>query len=231
MAIPQTYVIGDIHGAYKALKQCLDRSEFNYDSDYLICLGDVCDGWPDTKLCIDELLKISRLTYILGNHDIWLFNWMTENVAEDIWLSQGGAASIASYSAYVPEAHVEFLKNALPYHVLNNKLFVHAGIDPHVPLHNQDIMTFAWDRSLIQKAWNYYITKTTAQLTRFEEVYVGHTPIPFEHPVQSCEIWMMDTGAGWSGVLSMMNIDTKEAFASDRVPSLYPGVQGRKKAK
>ena len=40
---------------------------------------------------------------------------------------------------------------------------------------------------------------------------------------------MMDTGAGWSGVLSMMNVDTKEVFASDKVPFLYPGVEGRMK--
>jgi serine/threonine protein phosphatase 1 len=39
----------------------------------------------------------------------------------------------------------------------------------------------------------------------------------------------MDTGAGWSGVLSMMDIHTKEVFASDPVPLLYPGVEGRKK--
>jgi len=37
----------------------------------------------------------------------------------------------------------------------------------------------------------------------------------------------MDTGAGWSGVLSMMNIDTKEIFTSDHVDTLYPGITGR----
>ncbi len=45
----RTFVIGDIHGAYRALRQCLDRADFDYESDHLICLGDVCDGWPDTK--------------------------------------------------------------------------------------------------------------------------------------------------------------------------------------
>jgi serine/threonine protein phosphatase 1 len=231
MATPQTYVIGDIHGAFRALKQCLDKSKFDYREDYLICLGDVCDGWPDTRECVDELLKITNLTYILGNHDIWLMNWITANVAEDIWLSQGGAATVGSYSMGVPPAHVEFFKKALPYLVVDNKLFVHAGIDPDLPLDKQDVTNFAWDRSLIQKAWTYYVTETTAQLTQFEEVYIGHTPIPFTHPVKSCEIWMMDTGAGWSGVLSMMNIISKEVFISDPVPSLYPGTQGRVRRK
>jgi serine/threonine protein phosphatase 1 len=44
-----------------------------------------------------------------------------------------------------------------------------------------------------------------------------------------CEVWFMDTGAGWSGKLSMMNIDTKEIFMSDPVPELYPGVKGRQR--
>jgi serine/threonine protein phosphatase 1 len=229
MAISQTYVIGDIHGAFRALKQCLTKSKFNYETDHLICLGDVCDGWPDTKLCIDELLKISNLTYIIGNHDIWLSNWFEQKTAEDIWLTQGGAASIASYSEEVPQSHVDFLKRALHYFVDKGKLFVHAGIDPHLPLEKQDILNFAWDRSLVQKAWSFFVRETSTQLTEFEEVYVGHTPIPFDHPVKSCEIWLMDTGAGWSGVLSMMNIHSKEVFISDPVPALYPGVEGRKK--
>lgn len=227
----QTYVIGDIHGAFKALKQCLERSRFNYESDHLICLGDVCDGWPDTKLCIDELLKIKNLTYILGNHDLWMIKWMTTKIAENIWVAQGGDATISSYSNTVPHEHVEFLKHGLPYFVSDNKLFVHAGIDPQLPLDQQDIQTFTWDRSLIQKAWSLYVNKVTHKLTEFDEVFIGHTPIPFKRPIQSSGIWMMDTGAGWSGVLSMMNVNSKEIFTSDSVPLLYPDVEGRMKKK
>ena len=52
------FVIGDIHGNYKALMQCLEKSKFNYKKDKLIVLGDTCDGLPDVKECFDELLKI-----------------------------------------------------------------------------------------------------------------------------------------------------------------------------
>ena len=38
----KTFVIGDIHGAYKALLQCFERSGFDYEKDHLIVLGDVC---------------------------------------------------------------------------------------------------------------------------------------------------------------------------------------------
>lgn len=50
----KTFVIGDIHGAYDALLQCLERSEFDYESDRLICLGDICDRRPHVKECVDE---------------------------------------------------------------------------------------------------------------------------------------------------------------------------------
>lgn len=33
-------VMGDIHGAYKALKQCLYDSGFDYENDLLIQVGD-----------------------------------------------------------------------------------------------------------------------------------------------------------------------------------------------
>ena|SRR5688572_365383 len=225
--MPQTYVIGDIHGAYKALIQCLDRSGFDYDTDHLICLGDVCDGWPDTKLCIDELLTIKNLTYILGNHDLWLLNWLRSNKVEDVWVRQGGAATISSYNDGVPVTHLQFLERALPYFLFENKLFVHAGFDPGRALDDQEVRIFLWDRTLIQQAWKFLILEVNTKLTKYNEVYIGHTPIPFDKPMQSCEIWMMDTGAGWSGVLSLMNVYTKQIFTSDRVPLLYPGFEGR----
>ena len=43
----KTYAIGDIHGAYKALIQCFERSKFDYKNDRLIVMGDVCDGYPE----------------------------------------------------------------------------------------------------------------------------------------------------------------------------------------
>jgi len=34
----KTYAIGDIHGAYKAMMQCFERSKFNYEQDRLIVM-------------------------------------------------------------------------------------------------------------------------------------------------------------------------------------------------
>ncbi len=223
----RTFVIGDIHGAYRALRQCLDRSRFDYDNDYLICLGDVTDGWPETKASIDELIRIKNLTHILGNHDWWALQWMNGVKNEDLWFQQGGQATVDSYAGVVPPEHITYLANASLYHLQENKLFVHAGIDPLLPLDEQGSETFLWDRALAARVLTMYPTSPEERISTFDEIYIGHTVIPFPHPIYSAGVWLMDTGAGWSGVLSMMDINTREIFTSDPVIGLYPGVEGR----
>jgi serine/threonine protein phosphatase 1 len=224
----RTFVIGDIHGARKALVQCLQRADFDYEKDHLICLGDVCDGWPETREAINELMRIKNLTYILGNHDFWALEWMREGDAEDIWLSQGGEATVQSYKENIPIEHIEFLEKAHHYFLSGEKLFVHAGIDTRLPLEQQSLQILLWDRSLARTALDLHAKSIEGNLTGFEEVYIGHTPVS-PPPVHACELWLMDTGAGWSGVLSIMNTSTKELFQSDPVPQLYPGIEGRRK--
>ena len=51
----KTYVLGDVHGAYKALLQVLMKSNFDYENDTLISLGDICDGWSEVVECFEEL--------------------------------------------------------------------------------------------------------------------------------------------------------------------------------
>ena len=110
-----------------------------------------------------------------------------------------------------------------------NRLFVHAGFDPALSLEHQGLEAFLWDRELARAALRAYGDNGETVLTNFEEVYIGHTPIASPVPVRGGGVWLMDTGAGWSGVLSIMDIDSKAVFTSDPVPQLYPGVKGRKK--
>jgi len=61
----RTFVLGDIHGTYKALKQCFQKAGFDHETDQLIFLGDVCDGWPEVYEATDELLKV-KTWYLLS---------------------------------------------------------------------------------------------------------------------------------------------------------------------
>jgi serine/threonine protein phosphatase 1 len=225
----RTFVLGDIHGAYRALLQVLERAKFDYATDHLIALGDVADGWPDTKPCIDELLKIKNLTYIFGNHDFWTLQWMETGTVNEVWYDQGGKATIESYASGVPESHLKFLDKALPFFEIDARVFVHAGIDPEITLNKNSLQTLLWDRAFAKRAVEIFQNGTNEKLTQFKEVYVGHTPIAGNKPFKAADVWLMDTGAGWSGVLSIMNVHSKEYFTSDEVPTLYPGIEGRKR--
>ncbi|NOY37105.1 MAG: serine/threonine protein phosphatase [Chlorobi bacterium] len=227
----RTYVVGDIHGAAKALEQVLGRAGFDRDRDRLICLGDICDGWPDVQAAFNILLSLKHLVYLLGNHDFWALQWMKTGASPPLWLPQGGKATIKSYhDVPVPEAHIELLASAFPYFIEGNNCFVHGGFDPSKPLSEHTLEELLWDRTLVSRAMNLIDQDNISALTPFSEVFIGHTPTlnyGFDRPIHIFELWMMDTGAGWQGRLSMIDIATFDIYQSDPVPTLYPKERGR----
>ena len=228
----RTWVVGDIHGGYRALMHVLERSQFDREHDRLIALGDLVDGWLQAREVVDELLTLKHLVLILGNHDEWLLQWAEQGGrrewAHEAWVTQGGEATLASYGyQQIPEAHVRFFRSAklLHHERETGRVFVHGGIDPARPLENQPRELCLWDRELLQQAWERHQVDPAARLTPYHEIYVGHTTTSFYNsvtPVHFCEVWGMDTGGGWEGKLSMMEIDTKQTVQSDHVYLLYP---------
>jgi serine/threonine protein phosphatase 1 len=229
------YAIGDIHGRIDALKQVLKDSEFNYDKDRLIVLGDIVDGGPDAKDVIDELMKINDLIYIIGNHDHWFLNHLTSGQTPELWTQQGGAATLESYGAvkgkpavidgesnidltelFVPIMHQEFFNKGVKYHVEDNMVFVHGGFRPDIPLKDNSLSYCMWDRQLIAFAENHIIPK-------WDKVFVGHSTTICQgttDPIKHNNLWMLDTGAGHCGKLTIMDVDTEEYWQSDIQPSV-----------
>lgn len=227
--VGKQFVIGDIHGACSALQECLQKSGLSRDDDQLICLGDVCDGWPEVKESINELMTIKNLVYLLGNHDQWALNWMENGLAPSVWLMQGGLSTVKSYATGIPDQHLNFLRKALPWFESENRLFVHGGFDPDLPVNQQALHDLIWDRSLVADAWDN--RATGKKRTRYQRVFVGHTPTQTfgsTKPIQLNDIWMLDTGAGWTGgYLTIMDTGSGEYWQSSRVDLLYPGICGR----
>lgn len=227
----KTFVIGDIHGAHRALMQCLERCKFDRERDRLIALGDVCDGYPEVDRCIAELLTLKHCDYIVGNHDLWALDWALEGKEPDIWTSQGGAATIFSYgSEPMPEKHKDFLQKAHHYFVLEERIFIHGGFDPNFPLEKQGLQKFVWDRDLIYAAWEQSQKDNAYKFSSFQEIFLGHTPVQnFKSnlPQHFCNIWAVDTGAGWSGPLTIMDIHSKEYWQSEPTSKLYEGIRSR----
>ena len=44
LIMSRTFTIGDLHGRVEALKEVLQKSNFDYEHDTLIVLGDIVDG-------------------------------------------------------------------------------------------------------------------------------------------------------------------------------------------
>lgn len=233
------FVIGDIHGNHRALVQCLDAVKFDFDNDQLILIGDICDGYPDTYKCVELLMRVKNLLWCLGNHDLWMISWLNgsldleskHRVGTDAhyWYYQGGASTVHSYKTVADgiREHYDFwLGKPAYYHRINNFGFVHAGVLPGLSLESHITSpdgrhTLLWDRNLYYKKFSlpdYDIRYADG----IETLFVGHTEYIYG-PFISDSLINIDTGAGYKGRLTIMNIDTKEYKQSDPAPTLYPG--------
>lgn len=237
------FVIGDIHGSNKALLQVLERSGFDKESDLLISIGDIADGWSEVPECVDTLLSIKNLIAIRGNHDVWCHDWFEMGATPLIWTQQGGKATLDAYvrtGKMTEDSHKEFWKNQIDYHIDDeNRLFIHGGWDyvegfprgAMLPVNAGSIAKEChWDRSLLEGARSAFGDKNRPgkfkALEQFKEIYIGHTAMNGE-PKQFGNLWNLDTGAGWNGQLTIMDIDTKEFWQSDNVKELHPDELGR----
>ena len=231
------YVVGDIHGNYKALMQVLKRAKFNYNKDMLIIIGDVVDGYSCSFEVVEELLKVKNKIFIIGNHDVWWMNHMATGWAEEIWLTQGGEQTIKSYKSQgyhykkLPQTHKDFFSSGVYWYELDKMLFVHGGFD--YPKHPKDcsIENLTWDRELIERF------KNGLKVKEWKKIFVGHTttenstssPVMIDlHGNKFAKLIKVDCGAGWSGRLCLYNIDTDEYVLSDYAEELNPDEEGRK---
>jgi serine/threonine protein phosphatase 1 len=281
----KTFVMGDIHGAYKALVQCLERSGFNKAEDRLIQLGDVADGWGQTYECVEELITIPNLIPIKGNHDEAFREWIEVGMHGFQW-KQGAFATLKSYGTNclgsgwedfqvrwkssgsavtnlvpenLPPTHIKFFSEQLPYYILDNKCFVHGGFNRHMEFEGQypkDI--YWWDRDLWASALSFDSMSnplnesgyTFKMKTPFDEVFIGHTAtvnwmetkeyhdeggrvtfskkVPIDTPMHAANVWNLDTGGGFMGKVTIMDVDTKEYWQSDLVEKLYPNETRRR---
>jgi len=89
----------------------------------------------DVRQSIDELLKVKKCDFIIGNHDTWALDWALRGDKPEIWTSQGGRNTIRSYyGGPMPKEHIDFLKSGQLWLELGNQIFVHGCFDPDVLL-------------------------------------------------------------------------------------------------
>lgn len=238
----RTFVIGDIHGALRALDQLLGRIGLRRN-DRLIFLGDYVDGWSQSAQVIQRLMELEgqyNCVFIKGNHDVWCEEWLAGGSPDVNWLLHGGLATVASYDTVREQqrlVHLEFFNRMRNYFIDEDRLFIHAGFSSmHGPENEHYSSNYSWDRTLWETALalDARIKKSSyrypKRLLLFDEIYIGHTPtVNYDvyKPMRAHNVWNVDTGAAFDGRLTALEVHTKEYWQSDIVLSLYPGEKGR----
>lgn len=238
-----TYVIGDIHGGFRALKQILDLARVTL-GDTLIFLGDYVDGWSESPQVLDFLMELSQTHHCIfmrGNHEEMLLKWLLKEDDNELWRFHGGEVTVQAYkhqSETTVLKHIHFLQHLKEYHIdAENRLFVHAGFT-HLKGVSFEYFRgmFWWDRTLWETAMavegnlNPDDIRYPQRLKLYKEIFVGHTPVTrfgASAPMNYANVWNVDTRAAFSGKLTILNADTKEYWQSDSLPSLYPQEKGR----
>ena len=99
-----TIAIGDVHGNRAALDDLLGRLHAELKvGDTVVFLGDYIDRGPDTKGCIDRILRFRAETPVdvvtlIGNHEDWLLRTFADRRRHSWLLGMEALDTIASYS-------------------------------------------------------------------------------------------------------------------------------------
>jgi serine/threonine protein phosphatase 1 len=150
----QTFVIPDIHGRLDLLDQGLAEiaARSKAETDTIVMIGDYVDKGPASKGVIDRLSSgVDRLELVTlkGNHDAMMSDALRDHSRMANWLGKGGDAALASYGggpADVPPSHIDWLDRLRLFHVDAHRLYVHAGVEPEVPLDRQSEQTLLCKR-------------------------------------------------------------------------------------
>lgn len=216
------------------------------EGDKLIFLGDYVDGWSESAAVISYLQLLDNrqeCIFIKGNHDTWCADWLRTGEADNTRLFFGGKETIVSYDlmgTIKKKEQLCFFEKMKWYAIDDrNRLFIHAGFTSiYGPELEFDSPGFIWDRTLWEMAlaMDKRVKKDPAllpqQLKLFHEIYIGHTPTLYfgmYKPMHACNVWNIDTGAAFTGRLTVMDINTKAFWQSEPVYQLYPGENGRNK--
>ena len=157
-----TYAIADLHGRFDLLLEGYTRIVTHAGSTgghTIVHLGDYVDRGPDSRDILEFLMRETTLTYgwkrivLKGNHEDIMRQacWAPSKIGW--WLQNGGGRTLMSYGlkvgdvidvSVVPAEHLDWIFHLPLMHVDEHRVFVHAGVDPHVDLKLQTQETLTW---------------------------------------------------------------------------------------
>jgi serine/threonine protein phosphatase 1 len=218
--------IGDVHGCLKSLKKLLELVKPEA-GDRVIMLGDYVDRGPDSKGVIDYLINWpweAKLTCLKGNHELIMEDSILSEEHLSYWCDVGGVETLGSYNARVddiPVNHWEFILSGKPYHETKKYIFVHGGVNPKVPMEEQDFDELSWRR--FPNAKKHISGKL---------VVCGHTIQRGGVPVSKRHTICIDTAACRRGWLTCLDAKSRRYWQANEKGKTRQGVlKKRKKAK
>jgi len=129
------------------------------------------------------------------------------------WLRYGGRETLESYGGgleAVPETHHEFLASGQPYWESEETIFVHANLEPGVPLVEQQA---AWLR------WTHLSGDETPHPSG-KRVVCGHTPQSSGLPLVANGWLCLDTLCWAGGFLTCLDVDSDEVWQAQESGSV-----------
>lgn len=208
------YAIGDIHGMYDLMTAMLAKIENDARSlglpATIVFLGDLVNRGPKTRQVIDHVLAGPRENdfnwiALRGNHEQIMLDALQSGrpAAFQNWLGKGGIQTLSSYGAsnhdlnldearrLIGPAHKAFLSSLPLTLVIGKRLFVHAGVEPGVPLDQQSA------KNLMSIRGPFFERPHGLPYT----VVHGHTPVG-PYPLLGPGRIGLDTGAVTTGILT-----------------------------
>ena len=205
-----TCIIGDIHGCCDTLVELLPLVEQRASS--FIFLGDYIDRGPNSKGVIDCIFEFQKqhpqTITLMGNHERMLLDYL-KGYDTYAFLNVGGKETLESYginpdtapekvAEQLPPEHLDFFENLPLLWEDRYGIYVHAGIEPRVPLHQQMSGCCLWVRDeFIRSQHNFG-----------KPIVFGHTM--FKKPLVQRNKIGIDTGAVYGGSLTAVLLPEQE---------------------
>ncbi len=148
--MPKKWVIPDIHGCARTLKMLVEKQIEPNKNDLLVFLGDYIDRGPDSKGVIDFIMELQDSDYnviaLKGNHEDYCVKAYYEDKknkgflgirsktrVQKEWEMHGGVQTMESFDAEsprdVPEKYIIWMDELPYYHIVDNFVIVHAGMN------------------------------------------------------------------------------------------------------
>ena len=198
--------IGDIHGCSQAFDQLLAVVQ-PQPEDIIITLGDYLNKGGDSKGVVERLIQLAQTHHLIplkGNHEVQLLQARKHHFEHSSELQYLGIETLLSYSKpgqeltlnNIPESHWEFLEHScLNSWETEHHIFVHANLDPKLPLKQQPESNLFWEK--FTRPSPHYSGKT---------MICGHSSQKNGQPVNLGYAICIDTWACGGGWLTCLDV-------------------------